>query len=78
MTSPKSITPAAFAANVEQEIFRYVFAGEDHRWRLYRDQHGRVAQQIVEVIEKFLRKPEPRMTEDAESAPVARPLPAYV
>ena len=34
-------------------------------WRLHRNQHGRVAQQIVEVIEKFLRKPEPRVTRAA-------------
>ena len=42
----------------QQKILRNVLAGQDHRRRVQRNERRRVAKQIVEPVEKFLRQPE--------------------
>ncbi|MGY3463874.1 hypothetical protein ACVW0I_000745 [Bradyrhizobium sp. LM6.11] len=46
----------------EQEVLRNVFADQDHRRRVHRNEFWRVAQEIVEADEEFRRKAETRVS----------------
>ena len=51
--TPARIVPA------QQEILRNIFAGQDHRWPVQRDQSRGIAQEFIHPIQKFPRQPEP-------------------
>ena len=56
----------------QQEILRNVFAGQDHRRRVHRNERRRVGKQIVQPVEKFLRQ-----SETLVPRPASLDLPAH-